>query len=85
MKNIPYFKQSLNIINHIKQIKPISQFRFYLFKVITFAMIRRKYCDSQEIKEELHNFVLVWLYKYFDMSVTGESDVDETRVWRTKL
>ena len=31
------------------------------------------------------NFVLVWLYKYFDMSVTDESYVDETRVWRTKL
>ena len=30
-------------------------------------------------------FVLVWLYKYFDMSVTDESYVDETRVWRTKL
>ena len=26
-----------------------------------------------------------WLYKYFDMSVTDESYVDETRVWRTKL
>ena len=33
----------------------------------------------------LFNFVLVWLYKYFDMSVTGESYVDETRVWRTEL
>ena len=33
----------------------------------------------------LFNFVLVWLYKYFDMSVTDESYVDETRVWRTKL
>ena len=30
-------------------------------------------------------FVLVWLYKYLDMSVTDESYVDETRVWRTKL
>ena len=29
--------------------------------------------------------VLVWLYNYFDMSVTDESYVDETRVWRTKL
>ena len=28
---------------------------------------------------------IVWLYKYFDMSVTDESFVDETRVWRTKL
>ena len=27
----------------------------------------------------------VWLYKYFDMSVTDESFVDETRFWRTKL
>ena len=33
----------------------------------------------------LFNFVLVWLYNYFDMSVTDESYVDETRVWRTKL
>ena len=34
----------------------------------------------------IFNFVLVWLYKYFDMSVTAdESYVDETRVWRTKL
>ena len=33
----------------------------------------------------LFNFLLVWLYKYFDMSVTDESYVDETRVWRTKL
>ena len=33
----------------------------------------------------LFNFVIVWLNKYFDMSVTGESYVDETRVWRTKL
>ena len=29
----------------------------------------------------LFNFVLVWLYKYFDMSVTDEGYVDETRVW----
>ena len=28
----------------------------------------------------LFNFVLVWLYKYFDLSVTGQSYVDETRV-----
>ena len=28
---------------------------------------------------------IVWLYNYFDMSVTDESYVDETRVWRTKL
>ena len=33
----------------------------------------------------IYNFALVWLYKYFDMSVTDESYVDETRVWRTKL
>ena len=33
----------------------------------------------------LYNFVLVWLYEYFDMSVTDESYVDETLVWRTKL
>ena len=33
----------------------------------------------------LFTFVLVWLYKYFDMSVTDESYVDATRVWRTKL
>ena len=32
----------------------------------------------------LFNFVLVWLYEYFDMSVT-DNYVDETRVWRTKL
>ena len=32
----------------------------------------------------LFNFVLVWLYKYVDMSVT-ESYADEKRVWRTKL
>ena len=31
------------------------------------------------------NFVLVWLYNYFDLSVTDESYVDETRVWRIKL
>ena len=29
--------------------------------------------------------LLVWLNKYFDMSVTDESYVDETRVWRTKF
>ena len=28
----------------------------------------------------LFNFVLVWLYNYFDLSVTDESYVDETRV-----
>ena len=33
----------------------------------------------------LNALQLVWLYKYFDMSVTDESYVDETRVWRTKL
>ena len=33
----------------------------------------------------LFNFVIVWLDKYFDMSVTDEFYVDETRVWRTKL
>ena len=33
----------------------------------------------------LFDFVFVWLYKYFDMSVTDESYEDETRVWRTKL
>ena len=33
----------------------------------------------------LFNFVVVWLYKYFDMSVTDESNVDETHDWRTKL
>ena len=33
----------------------------------------------------LFNFVLVWLYKYFDISVTDESYIDETRVWRSKL
>ena len=26
----------------------------------------------------LFNFVLVWVYNYFDMSVTDEFDVDET-------
>ena len=31
----------------------------------------------------LFNFVLVWLYKYFDISVTDESYVDETLVWHT--
>ena len=30
----------------------------------------------------LFNFVLVWLYNYFDLSVTDESYVDETCVWR---
>ena len=33
----------------------------------------------------LFNFVLVWLYNYFDLSVTYESCVDETRVWRIKF
>ena len=33
----------------------------------------------------LFNFLLVWLYNYFDVSVTDESYVDETRVWRIKL
>ena len=28
----------------------------------------------------LFNFILVWLYNYFDLSVTDESYVDETRV-----
>ena len=28
----------------------------------------------------LFNFVLVWLYNYFDLSVTDESYVDETRL-----
>ena len=43
-----------------------------------------------------HNFSEFWIlnalqlcicfvYNYFDMSVTDESYVDETRVWRTKL
>ena len=43
-----------------------------------------------------HNFLEFWIpnalqlciflvYNYFDMSVTDESYVDETRVWRTKL
>ena len=43
-----------------------------------------------------HNFLEFWIlnalqlcsclaFKYFDMSVTDESYVDETRVWRTKL
>ena len=33
----------------------------------------------------LFNFELVLFYNYFDMSVTDDSYVDETRVWRTKL
>ena len=33
----------------------------------------------------LFNFVLVWLYNYFDPGVTGESYVDKTRVSRIKL
>ena len=33
----------------------------------------------------LSSFVIDWLFEYFDMSVTDESFVDETRVWRTKL
>ena len=33
----------------------------------------------------LFNFVFVWMYKYFDMSVTDESYVDGTSIWRTKL
>ena len=32
----------------------------------------------------LFNFVLVWLYKYFDLSVTNESYVNGTRAWRKK-
>ena len=32
-----------------------------------------------------HTFVLVWFYNYFDLSVTDESYVDETRVWHIKL
>ena len=30
-------------------------------------------------------YLLVWLYNYFDMSVTDESYVDETHVWHIKL
>ena len=33
----------------------------------------------------LFNFVLVLLNNSFDLSVTEESYVDETRVWRIKL
>ena len=33
----------------------------------------------------LFNFVLVWLFKCFDLSVTDESYVDKKRVWRIKL
>ena len=33
----------------------------------------------------LFNFELVWLYNYFDLNVTDEPCVDETRVYRTKL
>ena len=33
----------------------------------------------------LFNFVLVWLYNYFDLSEAAESYVDETHVWRIKL
>ena len=33
----------------------------------------------------LFNLVLVWLYNYFDLSVTNDSCVDETRVLRIKL
>ena len=33
----------------------------------------------------LFNFVFVWLFNYFDLSVIDESYVDETRVWRIKL
>ena len=36
------------------------------------------------VSSMLFTFVLIWFYKYFDMSVTDESYVDETRVWRTK-
>ena len=32
----------------------------------------------------LFNFVLVWLYKYFDLIVTGVTYKDKTRVWRIK-
>ena len=30
-------------------------------------------------------YIAIKCCKYFDMSVTDESYVDETRVWRTKL
>ena len=37
------------------------------------------------VSSMLFNFVLVWLYNYFNLSVTDESYVDETRVLRIKL
>ena len=44
-------------------------------------------CDGISIYLEFKffNFVLIWLYKKFDMSVTDESYIDEMCVWRTKL
>ena len=61
---------------------------------ITDVLLYRQYKEELKIKaghfwnfgsSMLFNFVLVWLYTYLDLSVTDESYVDETRVWRTKL
>ena len=35
--------------------------------------------------DNVKQFVLVWLYRYFDMSVIDESYVEETCVWRSKF
>ena len=42
-------------------------------------------CFNLTFCSMLFNFVLVWLYNFVDMNVIGESDADETRVWRIKL
>ena len=52
----------------------------------TFDTYRQPYSYLGQLLEFwVLNFVLVWLYNYFDLSVTDESYVDETRVWRIKL
>ena len=60
-----------------------SQARLCYFAV--FSPDFEEYVVTTFLSSMLFNFVLVWLYKYFDMSVTDESCVDEMRVWRTKL
>ena len=66
-----------------------TNFEFFEKLRIFFAGINEPYLTqlfwNNRVTSMFFNFVRVWLYKYFDMSVTDESYVDETRVWRTNL
>ena len=53
--------------------------------MLTCSLFNLMFCFNLTFCSMLFNFVLVWLYNYFDMNVIDESDVDETRVWCIKL